>query len=51
MFPSLPDPKGDPEGWTVEELGRWLDAVGLPIMSFFLYLELGWVIVCRMKSC
>ena len=27
MFPAQPDPKGDPEGWTIEELRRWLEAV------------------------
>ena len=27
MFPAQPDPKGDPEGWTMEELRRWLEAV------------------------
>ncbi|KAK4191685.1 hypothetical protein QBC35DRAFT_486824 [Podospora australis] len=26
MFPSEPDPKGDPETWTREELRRWLSA-------------------------
>lgn len=29
MFPAQPDPKGDPEGWTVEEMRRWLEAVRL----------------------
>ena len=28
MFPAEPDPKGNPEGWTREELRRWLAAVG-----------------------
>lgn len=30
MFPSEPDPKGNPEGWTQEELRRWLAAVSQP---------------------
>lgn len=29
MFPAEPDPKGDPESWTREEMRRWLAAVGL----------------------
>jgi arsenate reductase-like glutaredoxin family protein len=29
MFPSEPDPKGDPETWSREEMRRWLAAVGL----------------------
>lgn len=29
MFPQTPDPKGDPETWSMEELRRWLAAVGL----------------------
>ncbi|KAJ9645201.1 hypothetical protein H2201_001004 [Coniosporium apollinis] len=29
VFPSEPDPKGDPENWTVTELRRWLDRRGL----------------------
>ncbi|KAG6160374.1 hypothetical protein E4U37_000637 [Claviceps purpurea] len=28
MFPPPPDPKGDPETWTREEMRRWLAAVG-----------------------
>jgi len=27
LFPPEPDPKGDPETWTREELRRWLAAV------------------------
>jgi hypothetical protein len=29
MFPAAEDPKGNPEGWTKEELRRWLAAVGM----------------------
>ncbi|KAL2157621.1 hypothetical protein VTH06DRAFT_6000 [Thermothelomyces fergusii] len=29
MFPREPDPKGDPETWTTEELRRWLAARNL----------------------
>ncbi|KAI9898667.1 hypothetical protein N3K66_007027 [Trichothecium roseum] len=29
MFPAEPDPKGNPEGWTREELRRWLAARNL----------------------
>ncbi|KAL2191118.1 hypothetical protein L209DRAFT_676053 [Thermothelomyces heterothallicus CBS 203.75] len=29
MFPQEPDPKGDPETWTTEELRRWLAARNL----------------------
>ncbi|AEO56242.1 hypothetical protein MYCTH_2300949 [Thermothelomyces thermophilus ATCC 42464] len=29
MFPQEPDPKGDPERWTTEELRRWLAARNL----------------------
>ncbi|KAG6080741.1 hypothetical protein E4U33_007363 [Claviceps sp. LM78 group G4] len=38
MFPPPPDPKGDPETWTREEMRRWLAAVGLffPILPFHL---------------
>ncbi|KIW01629.1 hypothetical protein, variant [Verruconis gallopava] len=28
MFPKEPDPKGDPETWSLEELRRWLNNVG-----------------------
>lgn len=28
MFPAQPDPTGDPNNWTREELRRWLAAVG-----------------------
>ncbi|SPN98979.1 uncharacterized protein DNG_02018 [Cephalotrichum gorgonifer] len=27
MFPARPDPSGDPDSWTAEEMRRWLDAV------------------------
>lgn len=27
MFPPEPDPTGDPQGWTQEEMRRWLSAV------------------------
>jgi hypothetical protein len=27
MFPSESDPTGNPEGWTTEEMRRWLNAV------------------------
>jgi hypothetical protein len=27
LFPADPDPKGDPETWTREEMRRWLEAV------------------------
>lgn len=27
MFPSEPDPTGDPETWTREDMRRWLAAV------------------------
>jgi hypothetical protein len=30
MFPSEPDPTGDPETWTREEMRRWLAAVCKP---------------------
>ncbi|KAK4958638.1 hypothetical protein LTR28_005430, partial [Elasticomyces elasticus] len=26
IFPQAPDPKGDPEDWTEEEMKRWLEA-------------------------
>ncbi|KAL8403977.1 hypothetical protein RB594_009019 [Gaeumannomyces avenae] len=29
MFPAQPDPTGDPENWTREELRRWLAARNL----------------------
>lgn len=29
VFPAQEDPKGNPEGWTVEEMRRWLGARGL----------------------
>ncbi|PNY28707.1 Uncharacterized protein TCAP_01368, partial [Tolypocladium capitatum] len=29
MFPAEPDPKGDPETWTGEEMRRWLAARSL----------------------
>ncbi|KAF3403053.1 hypothetical protein DPV78_004328 [Talaromyces pinophilus] len=29
MFPAEPDPKGEPEEWTTEELKRWLRARNL----------------------
>lgn len=29
LFPPDPDPKGDPESWTREEMRRWLEAVSL----------------------
>lgn len=29
MFPAEPDPKGDPESWTHEEMRRWLAAVSI----------------------
>ncbi|KAE8147688.1 hypothetical protein BDV25DRAFT_131875 [Aspergillus avenaceus] len=29
MFPSEPDPTGDPECWTIEEIKRWLRLRGL----------------------
>ncbi|KAL4765936.1 uncharacterized protein BDW70DRAFT_126937 [Aspergillus foveolatus] len=28
MFPAEDDPKGDPANWTLEEMRRWLRAVG-----------------------
>ncbi|OAA38403.1 hypothetical protein BBO_07041 [Beauveria brongniartii RCEF 3172] len=27
LFPADPDPKGDPETWTREQMRRWLEAV------------------------
>lgn len=27
LFPAQEDPKGDPDGWTMEEMRRWLEAV------------------------
>jgi hypothetical protein len=30
MFPPEPDPTGDPEGWTNEEMRRWLSLVSDP---------------------
>jgi len=27
LFPADPDPRGEPETWTLEELRRWLAAV------------------------
>ncbi|OJJ41061.1 hypothetical protein ASPWEDRAFT_34538 [Aspergillus wentii DTO 134E9] len=29
VFPAEPDPTGDPENWTVEEMRRWLRVRGL----------------------
>ncbi|RDA87580.1 hypothetical protein CP532_3982, partial [Ophiocordyceps camponoti-leonardi (nom. inval.)] len=29
LFPAEPDPKGDPQTWTREEMRRWLAARGL----------------------
>ncbi|KAF4589230.1 hypothetical protein GQ602_003119 [Ophiocordyceps camponoti-floridani] len=29
IFPAEPDPKGDPQTWTREEMRRWLAARGL----------------------
>ncbi|KAG5288560.1 hypothetical protein I7I50_01866 [Histoplasma capsulatum G186AR] len=29
MFPAEPDPAGNPEDWTTEELRRWLSSRGL----------------------
>ncbi|PGH15663.1 hypothetical protein AJ79_02257 [Helicocarpus griseus UAMH5409] len=29
MFPAEPDPTGNPETWTIEELRRWLNSRGL----------------------
>ncbi|ORY71704.1 uncharacterized protein BCR38DRAFT_480193 [Pseudomassariella vexata] len=30
VFPAQPDPKGDPENWTWDEMRRWLAAVTEP---------------------
>jgi len=30
VFPAQPDPTGDPEGWSHEELCRWLNRRELP---------------------
>ncbi|KAG9250265.1 uncharacterized protein F5Z01DRAFT_666686 [Emericellopsis atlantica] len=30
MFPAEQDPTGDPEGWSREDMRRWLAAVGVP---------------------
>ncbi|KLJ07006.1 STE24 endopeptidase [Blastomyces silverae] len=29
MFPAEPDPTGNPENWSIEELRRWLSSRGL----------------------
>lgn len=31
MFPPTPDPTGDPERWTREEMRRWLAAVSVSL--------------------
>jgi len=30
MFPQAPDPRGEPENWTEEDMKRWLDSVSDP---------------------
>jgi hypothetical protein len=29
MFPKEPDPKGEPENWSEDEMRRWLNAVSM----------------------
>lgn len=31
MFPAEPDPKGEPETWTKEQMRRWLEVVSEPV--------------------
>lgn len=39
IFPSEPDPTGNPEEWTREEMRRWLAAVSTYGFYFYVYVE------------
>ncbi|KAJ6784833.1 hypothetical protein PWT90_06813 [Aphanocladium album] len=39
MFPADPDPKGDPETWTREEMRRWLEAVSCATKTLSIAIE------------